>query len=222
MMQANRVLQPEEVFSRGPIIPVLVIQQLDDALPLASALIGGGITVLEITLRTPCALEAIRLMRGEFPDILIGAGTVTTPRQLEQCVSMGAQFALSPGLTKTVLEAGKNSTIPFIPGIASVSELMEGLELGFNHFKFFPAEVAGGVKMLSAISGPFPEVRFCPTGGIHEKNYMNYLNLPNVSCVGGSWIVPAEALYKQDWQRIQKLASTVLEETGERSTRLSG
>ncbi|STX28711.1 2-deydro-3-deoxyphosphogluconate aldolase/4-hydroxy-2-oxoglutarate aldolase [Legionella beliardensis] len=203
-------MPPEVLFSQGPIIPVLVIRHLEDAIPLATALISSGISLLEVTLRTATALEAIRLLRLEFPDIIIGAGTVTSPAQLEQAIQAGAQFAISPGLTRELLQAGKDSTIPLIPGIASISELMEGLQFGFNHFKFFPAEVAGGIAMLKAISGPFPNVHFCPTGGINEHNFLDYLNLPNVSCVGGSWIVPDEATKTKNWEKIKMLSSAAI------------
>mgnify|MGYP006186568751 FL=1 len=172
---------------------------------MAKALLAGGIKVLEVTLRTPVALDAIRLLAQEVPDAIVGAGTVTTAAQLQQVLDAGAKFAISPGLTRELLQAGKESAIPLIPGIASISELMEGTGLGYTHFKFFPAEAAGGVKTLKSIHGPFADIRFCPTGGINEKNFLEYLALPNVRCVGGSWIVPDDAIANGDWDRITQL-----------------
>lgn len=190
----NWIIQPADVFATSKIIPVIVIEELSNAIPLARALFSKGIHVLEVTLRTPVALKAIELLTDTFPEAMIGAGTVANARQLQEVTSVGAKFAISPGLTESLLKAGKDAHIPLIPGIGSVSDLMEGLELGYTHFKFFPAAVAGGIPMLKAIYGPFPHARFCPTGGINEANYKDYLALPNVDCVGGSWVVPAEAL----------------------------
>ena len=155
------------------------------------------------------ALDALQLLTDTFPEALIGAGTVTIPEQLKQVADLGAKFAFSPGKTQALLEAGCSSSIPLIPGVSSVSELMDGLTLGYRHFKFFPAVVAGGVDMLRAIHGPFPQVRFCPTGGINEANFSDYLVLPNVSCVGGSWIVPEEAIKKGNWSLITDLCFSV-------------
>lgn len=208
----NWNLQPSLIFSVSPVIPVIVIKELEQAIPLATALLTGGINVLEVTLRTPVALEAIRILTTTFPDVLIGAGTVTTPIQLQQAIESGAKFAISPGQTHTLLMAGCEGSIPLIPGISSVSELMEGLNLGYTHFKFFPAAVVGGVAMLKAIHGPFPQAHFCPTGGINEENYMEYLALPNVSCVGGSWIVPDGAIANGNWPLITTLAQSVTNE----------
>lgn len=202
-------LQPDRVFSASKVVPVIVIRDLKQAIPLAAALIAGGVRVLEVTLRTPIALDVIKLLNRTFPDALIGAGTVINPKQLQQVIDAGAKFAISPGLTRSLLMAGQNSSIPLIPGIASVSELMEGLEVGYTHFKFFPAAVIGAIPMLRAINGPFPDVRFCPTGGVNEKNFRDYLALPNVSCVGGSWIVPDEAIKNNDWSLITELSSSV-------------
>lgn len=201
----NWQLKPETLFAQGPVVPVIVIKDLADAVPMAKALLAGGVKVLEVTLRTPVALEAIRLLSAEVPEAIVGAGTVTTPAQLQQAIDAGARFAISPGSTRELLQAGKDANIPLIAGIASISELMEGTGLGYTHFKFFPAEAAGGVKTLKSIHGPFPEIRFCPTGGINEKNYRDYLALPNVLCVGGSWIVPDDAVAAKDWGRITEL-----------------
>lgn len=201
----NWQLQPDTLFAQGPVVPVIVIKDLADAVPMAKALLAGGIKVLEVTLRTPVALEAIRLLADEVPEAIVGAGTVTTAEQLQKVIAAGAKFAISPGSTRELLQAGKDAAIPLIPGIASISELMEGTGLGYSHFKFFPAEAAGGVKTLKSIYGPFADVRFCPTGGINEKNFKDYLALPNVKCVGGSWIVPDDAVAAKDWARITGL-----------------
>ena len=206
----NWQLQPGTLFEQGPVVPVIVIKDLADAVPMAKALLAGGIKVLEVTLRTPVALEAIRLLAQEVPDAIVGAGTVTTAAQLQQVVEAGAKFAISPGLTRELLQAGKDCSIPLIPGIASISELMEGTGLGYSHFKFFPAEAAGGVKTLKSIHGPFADIRFCPTGGINEKNFLEYLSLPNVKCVGGSWIVPDDAVASKDWDRITQLCQAAV------------
>jgi 2-dehydro-3-deoxyphosphogluconate aldolase/(4S)-4-hydroxy-2-oxoglutarate aldolase len=201
----NWLVQPEKVFSSSPLMPVLQIKEIQQAIPLATALFSGGIHALEVTLRTEIALEVVRLLTTTFPDAMIGVGTVTTPDQLKQAIDAGAKFAFSPGQTQALLLAGTKASIPFIPGIASISELMEGLVLGYTHFKFFPAVAAGGIPMLKAIYGPFPQARFCPTGGINETNFSDYLALPNVSCIGGSWIVPEEAIKKGNWALITDL-----------------
>jgi 2-dehydro-3-deoxyphosphogluconate aldolase/(4S)-4-hydroxy-2-oxoglutarate aldolase len=209
----NWITQPASIFAQGPVVPVIVIKDLSTAVPLAKALLAGGIKVLEVTLRTPVALEAIALLSRDVPEAIVGAGTVTTPEQLAQVIEAGAQFAISPGLTRELLHAGKAATIPLIPGIASISELMEGTGLGYTHFKFFPAEAAGGVKTLKSIHGPFSDIRFCPTGGINEKNFLEYLALPNVSCVGGSWIVPDDAIASGDWDRITQLCRDAVQKS---------
>lgn len=202
-------VQPTTVFAASPVIPVIVIRDLEDAIPLATALFEGGIKILEVTLRTAAALDAVKLLTTTFPDALIGVGTVATPAQLQQAIEAGAKFAISPGQTNALLMAGRTTNIPLIPGIASVSELMEGLSLGYTHFKFFPAVAAGGIAMLKAIYSPFPQAKFCPTGGINVENFADYLDLPNVSCVGGSWIVPDEAIKKGNWSLITELSKSV-------------
>ncbi|MEW6518645.1 MAG: bifunctional 4-hydroxy-2-oxoglutarate aldolase/2-dehydro-3-deoxy-phosphogluconate aldolase [Thermodesulfobacteriota bacterium] len=199
-------LEPAEVLHRGPVIPVMVIEREQDAVPLARALAAGGIRVLEITLRTEAALAAIRLISAEVEDALVGAGTVLNPAELAAVTEAGARFAISPGLTPELLAAANRGPIPLIPGIATVSELMTGLSFGYNHFKFFPAEAAGGVRMLKAMAGPFPRAVFCPTGGITPQNYRDYLALANVACIGGSWLAPPEAVSRGDWPRITALA----------------
>ncbi len=197
---------PEEIFAAGPVVPVLVINDVEKAVPLAKALMEGGIKVLEVTLRTPAAIDVIKRIAQEVPDSLIGAGTVTNARQLKAVVEAGAKFAISPGMTADLLKAGMDSEIPLIPGISSTSDLMKGKDAGYTHMKFFPAEASGGVKAIKSISGPFPDVTFCPTGGIGPNNYNDYLALNNVKCVGGSWLAPDDAIESGDWARITQLA----------------
>ena len=207
-------IQPGEVLRQGPVVPVMVVHKLEHAVPLANALLAGGIRVLEITLRTPVALEAIRAIRSGVPDAIVGAGTVTRGEELGAVAGAGAVFAISPGLTAELLDAANRGPIPLIPGIATISELMTGMARGYDHFKFFPAGSAGGVKMLQAFSGPFPRVTFCPTGGIAAANYREYLALDNVACVGGSWVAPQEAMDQGDWTRITALAREAVEKSG--------
>jgi 2-dehydro-3-deoxyphosphogluconate aldolase/(4S)-4-hydroxy-2-oxoglutarate aldolase len=206
----NWKIQPKDVLNAGPVMPVMVIQNLDDAVPLAKALVAGGIKVLEITLRTPIALDAIRLISQEVKEAIVGAGTITTPEQLKAAEDAGAVFAISPGLTPSLLTAAKAGSIALIPGIASLSELMLGMEYGLDHFKFFPAEAAGGIPMLKSIAGPIPQVTFCPTGGISPENYNAYLKLSNVACVGGSWLVPADAVKSKNWSKVTELAKQAI------------
>lgn len=203
---SNWKTSAEQILAAGPVVPVMVINKLEHAVPLAKALVAGGVRVLEVTLRTDCAVDAIRAIANEVPDAIIGAGTVLNPQQLQQVTDAGAQFAISPGLTANLLKAAVAGSIPLIPGISTVSELMLGMDYGLREFKFFPAEANGGVKALQAIAGPFPQVRFCPTGGISPKNYRDYLALNSVLCIGGSWLVPTEALEKGDFARITELA----------------
>ena len=211
MTKNNWKIQPDEVLNAGPVMPVMVIQNLDDAVPLAKALIAGGIKVLEITLRTPIALDAIRLISQEVKDAIVGAGTITTPEQLKAAEDAGAVFAISPGLTPKLLAAAKAGNIALIPGISTLSELMLGMEYGLDHFKFFPAEAAGGIPMLKSIAGPIPQVTFCPTGGISPENYNSYLQLSNVACVGGSWLVPADVVKSKNWDRVTELAKQAID-----------
>ncbi|MGZ8201448.1 MAG: bifunctional 4-hydroxy-2-oxoglutarate aldolase/2-dehydro-3-deoxy-phosphogluconate aldolase [Methylosarcina sp.] len=206
-MQKNQwKIQPKEILNAGPVMPVMVIQNLDDAVPLAQALVAGGIKVLEITLRTPVALDAIRLIRQEVKDALVGAGTIANPGQLKAVEEAGAVFAISPGITPSLLAAADSGSIALIPGVATLSELMLGMESGLDHFKFFPAEAAGGIPMLKAIAGPFPQITFCPTGGISPENYQAYLQLGNVACVGGSWLAPQDAVKSKNWTKVTELA----------------
>ncbi|WP_339723421.1 bifunctional 4-hydroxy-2-oxoglutarate aldolase/2-dehydro-3-deoxy-phosphogluconate aldolase [uncultured Paraglaciecola sp.] len=205
-MTKNWKMTSEEIFSQGPVVPVLVIKDVAHAVPLAKALIAGGIRVLEVTLRTDAALEVIAKIAKEVPEAIIGAGTVTNRAQLQQVIDAGAKFAISPGLTTDLLKAGNEGSIALIPGISSISELMTAVDHGYTHLKFFPAEASGGVKALKAIGGPFPDIKFCPTGGISPSNYNDYLALPSVRCAGGSWLAPEEAMINGDWDKITELA----------------
>lgn len=197
----------DEILVRAPVLPVLAITRLDDAVPLARALVEGGLPVLEVTLRTAAALAAIRLIREQVPEACVGAGTVLGADDLAAVEAAGAQFAISPGASEALYVAARAGWIPFLPGIATATELMRGLEHGYRRFKFFPAESNGGVAALRAFAGPFPQVRFCPTGGIDAGKAPAYLAQPNVITVGGSWMVPADAVAARDWARISTLAS---------------
>lgn len=210
MGQNNWVLQPAEIFSRSPVVPVMVINKIEHAIPLAKALVAGGISVLEVTLRTQCALEAISLIAKEVPEALVGAGTVLNEEQLNQAIEAGSQFIITPGATPRLLQAAMKGKVPLIPGVASISEVMVGMEEGYTHFKFFPAESSGGTGALKSFAGPLSAIRFCPTGGINLSNYNNYLSLPNVDCIGGSWIAPTDAMNKGDWQRITDLCKQAI------------
>lgn len=191
---------------QGPVMPVIVVNDAAVAVDLARALVAGGIRTLEITLRTKAALAAMRRIRDEVPDAIVGAGTVRTRAHLEAALDAGAQFGISPGLTPELAAAARASGVPFIPGIATPSEAMHAQDEGFNILKLFPAEAVGGIKLLKALAGPLPELRFCPTGGIDIHSAPNYLALPNVLCVGGSWLTPDDAIAAQDWARITALA----------------
>ncbi len=206
----NWQIMPKDLFAIGPIIPVLVINKVEQALPIAEALLAAHIKVLEVTLRTPAALDAISVIAKELPEAIIGSGTVTNRQQLQQSYDAGAKFAISPGLTKDLLQAGNAGNIPLIPGISSISELMEGADYGYDHFKFFPAEASGGIQAIKSISGPFPDSRFCPTGGINLNNVRDYLALPNVTCCGGSWLASSEIVENKNWSEITKLANKAL------------
>ncbi|MDO6640680.1 bifunctional 4-hydroxy-2-oxoglutarate aldolase/2-dehydro-3-deoxy-phosphogluconate aldolase [Shewanella sp. 5_MG-2023] len=210
MLENNWTLQPQDIFKRSPIVPVMVINKIEHAVPLAKALVAGGISVLEVTLRTECALEAIALIAKEVPDALVGAGTILNELQLQQAVDAGSQFIITPGATVDLLKAAKRGNVPLIPGVASISEVMAGMELGYTHFKFFPAEASGGVNALKAFSGPLANIRFCPTGGITPTSYKNYLALANVDCIGGSWIAPTDAMEQEDWGRITQLCKEAI------------
>jgi len=209
-MMNNWKITSADVFSQGPVVPVLVIERVEDALPIARALIEGGIKVLEVTLRTQAALAVIETIAKEIPEAYIGAGTVTNRDQLKAVTDAGAKFAISPGLTADLLAAGRDGTIPLIPGISNISDLMKANDAGYDHLKFFPAEAAGGVKALKSIGGPFPNTVFCPTGGIGPNNYKEYLALANVRCVGGSWVAPNDAIENKQWHILTELAKQAI------------
>ena len=187
----------------SPVVPVLVIHDAKDAVPLARALVAGGLKVLEVTLRTPAALEAMTRIAAEVPEAVVAAGTVLTPSDLRHAAKAGARFAFSPGLADFMLEEGP---IPILPGVATASEVMKAMIAGHSTFKFFPAVPAGGVGALKALHGPLPDIAFCPTGGIDAANAAQFLALPNVLCVGGSWVAPAKAVEAGDWATIEALA----------------
>lgn len=210
-LMKNWKTSAEKILTTGPVVPVIVVNKLEHAVPMAKALVAGGVRVLEVTLRTPVAMEALRLMIKEVPDAIVGAGTVINTQQLQEVTEAGAQFVISPGITEPLLKAAVEGPVPLIPGISTVSELMTGMDYGLREFKFFPAEANGGVKALQAIGGPFPQVRFCPTGGISPANYRDYLALKSVLCIGGSWLVPNDALESGDWDRITRLAREAVE-----------
>ncbi|WP_394131611.1 bifunctional 4-hydroxy-2-oxoglutarate aldolase/2-dehydro-3-deoxy-phosphogluconate aldolase [Shewanella maritima] len=211
MSNNNWVIQPQDVFKRSPVVPVMVINNIEHAVPLAKALVAGGISVLEVTLRTECALEAIALIAKEVPEALVGAGTILNEEQLQQAIDAGSQFIITPGATVDLLKAAQQGTVPLIPGVASISEVMVGMELGYDHFKFFPAEASGGVNALKSFGGPLANIRFCPTGGIGPASYKDYLSLKNVDCIGGSWIAPTDAVDNEDWARITQLCKEALD-----------
>ena len=198
------------LLSDSPVVPVLTIEQLDAAVPLARALVAGGLNVLEITLRTACAKAAIERIAAQVPEAVVGAGTVTRAEDFNPLKDLGARFAISPGATPALYEAAAASGLPFLPGVASASELMQGLVQGHDCFKFFPANAIGGVVALRALYGPFPNARFCPTGGITEETLRDYLSLPNVVAAGGSWFAPAADVAAGRWQLITERARRIV------------
>jgi 2-dehydro-3-deoxyphosphogluconate aldolase/(4S)-4-hydroxy-2-oxoglutarate aldolase len=193
----------EDILGRSPVIPVLVVDEVADAVPLGRALVAGGLPVLEITLRTPVAMQCLERMAGEIEGAVVGAGTVLTPAMREAVARVGARFCVSPGLIEGETDEGPT---PLLPGVATATELMAGLAAGFTRFKLFPANVAGGIEALKAFAGPFAQAKFCPTGGVNAKNAADYLALANVVCVGGSWVAPPDAVRAGDWDRITALA----------------
>lgn len=199
-------LSADDVMRLSPVMPVVVIDDAAHAEPLARALLAGGIRTIEITLRTPAALDAIRTLARAVPDMIVGAGTVLNSADLDAAIAAGARYALSPGGTPALMRAALDAPIPFIPGVATSSEIMTGFELGYTRFKFFPAEQMGGVPALKAQAGPLPAAHFCPTGDITIEKAPAYLALSNVICVGGSWIAPADKLKAGDWSGIEALA----------------
>ncbi|WP_330353903.1 bifunctional 4-hydroxy-2-oxoglutarate aldolase/2-dehydro-3-deoxy-phosphogluconate aldolase [Streptomyces chartreusis] len=194
------------VLDLAPVVPVVVIDDPSDAVPLARALVAGGLPAIEVTLRTPAALEAIGVVAEAVPDAVVGAGTVITPEQVRLAVTAGARFLVSPGWTDLLLEAMRASGVPYLPGVSTTSEVVALLERGVREMKFFPAEAAGGTAYLKSLNGPLPQARFCPTGGIGPATAPDYLALPNVGCVGGSWMLPADAVAARDWERVEALA----------------
>ncbi len=202
----SRAARVDELLSQAPVLPVLSIENLDDAIPLARALVDAGLPVLEITLRSAVAIEAIRIIARDVPGAIVGAGTVLDATSLRAVTNAGALFAIALGSTEALYAAAADADIPFLPAIATASELMRGLEHGHRRFKFFPAESSGGINALKSFAGPFADVRFCPTGGIDAARAPGYLALPNVITVGGSWMVPKSALDRSDWDAIATLS----------------
>ncbi|MVO84055.1 bifunctional 4-hydroxy-2-oxoglutarate aldolase/2-dehydro-3-deoxy-phosphogluconate aldolase [Streptomyces sp. p1417] len=194
------------VLDLAPVVPVVVIDDPADALPLARALVAGGLPAIEVTLRTPVALDAIRAIADGVPDAVVGAGTVISAANVADAVDAGARFLVSPGWTPTLLDAMKASGVPFLPGVSTTSEVVALLEQGVDEMKFFPAEAAGGTAYLKSLAGPLPQARFCPTGGVTPASAPAYLALRNVGCVGGSWMLPGDAVAAKDWTRVESLA----------------
>jgi len=195
-----------EIVAATSVMPVMVIDRIDDAVPLAQALVDGGIRVLEITLRTEAGLEAVKRIRQEVPGAIVGVGTISSPQLLEASIEAGAAFGVSPGTPPTLLKAIVASGLPFFPGVDTMTEVMQVMEAGLTVMKFFPAVAAGGVKMLESFAGPFPQVEFCPTGGINAANAPEFFKLKNVVCVGGSWLTPKNLIANGDWAGITRLA----------------
>jgi 2-dehydro-3-deoxyphosphogluconate aldolase / (4S)-4-hydroxy-2-oxoglutarate aldolase len=194
------------ILALAPVIPVLTIENVADAVPLGRALSAGGLRALEITLRTPACLPAIEAMRKALPEAVVGVGTLTRPQDFMAAANAGAQFGVSPGLTAELAAAAAEVTFPLLPGVMTPTELLSGLRWGYDTFKLFPAQQAGGVNMLKALGGPFPQAMFCPTGGITRASAPDYLALKNVACVGGSWVAPPERVRAGDWSGIEELA----------------
>jgi 2-dehydro-3-deoxyphosphogluconate aldolase/(4S)-4-hydroxy-2-oxoglutarate aldolase len=196
------------ILDLSPVVPVVVLDDVDAAVPVARALVDGGIRVIELTLRTPVALASIERIAAEVPEIVVGAGTVVDPDHAKAAAAAGAQFLVSPGSTPALLDAMTDTGLTVLPGCATISEVLALRERGITEVKFFPAQASGGAPFLAAVHGPLPGIRFCPTGGITPANAPDYLALPNVGCVGGSWLTPAEAVREGDWHRITALASS--------------
>lgn len=200
----------EEVMNISPIIPVVKIERLEDAVPLANALVEGGISIMEVTLRTPIALEAIDLIASSVPQMCVGAGTVCDEIQLEQTLDVQAKFIFSPGISPELILCAAGNSVPFIPGVATPSEVMRALNHGIKHCKLFPASVVGGVDLLKAFQGPFSKMKFCPTGGVNLENMNEYLSLQNVSCIGGTWIVDPKLIEQKQFTKITQLCKEAL------------
>ncbi len=195
-----------DVLDLAPVMPVVVVENAEQAVPLARALVAGGLPGIEVTLRTPAALSAIERIAQEVPEAVVGAGTVVNAEQAEAAAKAGARFLVSPGCTPALARGMADTGLPALPGVATVSEAMALLELGLTELKFFPAEASGGVRFLKSLTGPLPGVRFCPTGGISAENAAHYLALPNVGCVGGSWLTPAALVTAGRWEEVTQLA----------------
>ncbi|SIS67785.1 bifunctional 4-hydroxy-2-oxoglutarate aldolase/2-dehydro-3-deoxy-phosphogluconate aldolase [Neptunomonas antarctica] len=206
LLPQDMTFRIDQLCHLGPVIPVLTIDNVEDAIPMAQALVEGGLPVLEVTLRTSAALKAIEAIARHVPEAKVGAGTIITPDDFKRAVDCGSSFIVSPGITTELLEYGISSDIPFLPGIQTVSEMMEGIQRGYKRFKFFPAEISGGTNTLKAFQGPFSDVHFCPTGGIRVNTAADYLALSNVMCVGGTWLTPADLVLAKDWAGIAALA----------------
>ena len=200
------MIEPLSLASHGPVIPVIVLQRVADAVPLAEALLAGGVKVLEVTLRTDAALACIEAIAKQLPEALVGAGTIRNAADARAARDAGSRFAVSPGYTSEVGKACRELGLPLLPGVATASEVMTAQADGHDFLKFFPAQQAGGIPMLKALGGPFPDVAFCPTGGITPETAPQFLALPNVKVCGGSWLTPADAVEKGDWARITRLA----------------
>lgn len=205
----------EEILRASPIIPVITIERVEDAVPLARALVAGGITALEVTLRTPAAAAAAKAIAVSVPDAVLGLGTVLTREDLDTARSLNARYVVSPGATPELLDAAADGDLPLLPGVQTASEVMAALARGFDILKFFPAAQAGGIAALKALAGPFPQVRFCPTGGVGEDNFTDWLALPNVMAVGGSWLAPASDMRAGNWQAIAERARRAMARVAE-------
>jgi 2-dehydro-3-deoxyphosphogluconate aldolase / (4S)-4-hydroxy-2-oxoglutarate aldolase len=212
---AVRRARLDEVVRIAPVIPVITIEREADGVPLARALVAGGLRALEITLRTPAAAAAARAIIAAVPEAIVGIGTALNPQDLEAARGLGARFAVSPGATPELLDVAANGDLPFIPGVQSASEVMAALARGFDMVKLFPAAPAGGIAALKALAGPFPQVRFCPTGGIGEESLLDWLRLPNVAAVGGSWLAPAADIRAGNWGAITARARRAVEMAGQ-------
>ena len=198
--------QVADIMNAAPVVPVITIENVKDAVPLAQALVKGGLKSLEITLRTKAALESIKEIAAAVPDAYVGAGTVLTPKQMEQVQKAGATFCVSPGTTADLIDTARSSKMKLLPGVVTPSEVMALLDAGIDHLKFFPAAAAGGVPYLKGIGGPLPQAKFCPTGGVNPGNAAEYLALPNVLCVGGTWVCPKDLVAAGNWTQIEVLA----------------
>ena len=199
-------MKTHEILALSPVMPVIALDRLADAVPLARALVRGGIRLLEVTLRTPVALECVRAIRAEVPEAIVGVGTITTPADLAALIEAGAAFGVSPGASPALLKAASAGPLPFVPGVMTPSDVINAMDAGFQTMKLFPAAQAGGLEMLKALSGPFPHARFCPTGGVTLQSAPALLALKNVVCVGGSWLTPASLIANGEWAAIETLA----------------